>query len=111
MFSTFSGGVVAQLASSSAGTTGRASKATPRLVRFLQYFLEKAPTLLFILIKPSRAKYSLVAEGPRPRAQTQTAPDLDQRATSAEDTMLCSRLSSDTIVDLSRLQTAIPELG
>src|SRR5210317_1819563 len=54
MFSTFSGGAVAQLASSSVGIRGRASTARCRLVPLLRYFLEKLYTLLFKLIKTPR---------------------------------------------------------
>jgi hypothetical protein len=51
MFSTFSGGAMAQLASSSAGITGRASTARARITLLLQYFLEKLRTRLFKLKK------------------------------------------------------------
>jgi len=51
MFSTFSGGVVAQLASSSMqGATSTARTATARFLSIFQYFLEKLRTLLFRLI-------------------------------------------------------------
>ena len=51
IFSTFSGGVVAQLDSiSSVGSTGRATAANVRPTALLQYFLEKRRTLLFRLV-------------------------------------------------------------
>ena len=51
MFSTFSGGVVAQLESiSNVGNRGRATAARVRPVRLLQCFLEKLRTLLFRLV-------------------------------------------------------------
>jgi hypothetical protein len=51
MFSTFSGGVVAQLASSSRqGVTSTARTSKPRFSPIFQYFLEKSCTLLFRLI-------------------------------------------------------------